>query len=216
MGTKYGVEIEFFVIDKRSRKPVLLNQGEDDILDNIGHDEYPVLGEVRSSVYEEVYLAVVDALYRFKNVQNQLQDTGYEAHRISSMPLTREIWEQVRRAGGKKCGVSERNLYGDKIKRPMNSKVITAGLHIHFSNGETYDETCDCRCKRKYTIYKYAQVDIPHMVLQLDKKFKRVIERAGRQCGWYELKNYGFEYRSLPNSVDVNELIDFVHYKLEW
>jgi hypothetical protein len=51
--------------------------------------------------------------------------------------------------------------------------------------------------------------EFPTIVLELDKRFAEDIRKARRIKGDYELKNWGFEYRSLPNTLDVLEVSKF-------
>lgn len=88
--------------------------------------------------------------------------------------------------------------------------VVTAGLHIHFSNNieRTFygkDKNGE-RVSIVETIPQY--IDIPRIVRVLDSAFSKEIKQAGRQLGVYEMKSHGFEYRSLPTSTNLDVLAD--------
>lgn len=86
-----------------------------------------------------------------------------------------------------------------------NSKMLygTAGLHVHFSRKNIYP-----RSLRSPIIHR-VQLPIDKIVMAMDTKFKELIFKACRIRGEYEIKPYGFEYRSLPANVDIRPVVDF-------
>lgn len=94
---------------------------------------------------------------------------------------------------------------GGGIRLPRAGEV-TAGLHVHFSDEITY------RVKNfaepgYHDQAVFGPLNIPRIVYLLDTAFKDVIADAGRQSGLYEMKPHGFEYRSLPTTVDLDRLV---------
>ncbi len=112
----------------------------------------------------------------------------------------------LRREAGKGL-LQERSLYGEV--RPPRVGWSAGGLHIHF--GPPPQVNGKCKCGREYPLWHHFAVDIPRIVLALDKQFGDAIKAAGRQKGRYELKYHGgFEYRSLPASLSQWEVADFI------
>jgi len=72
----------------------------------------------------------------------------------------------------------------------------TAGVHVHFSR-----HTLDGRQR--------VQLPIDRIVYAMDARFNDVIARAKRIAGEYEIKVHGFEYRSLPATIDIAEVVKF-------
>jgi hypothetical protein len=69
-----------------------------------------------------------------------------------------------------------------------------AALHVHFSQPDVYDPK------------KFLPFDILYPIRLLDQEFEKVIKKAGRHLGAYQMKPYGFEYRSLPASVPIRDV----------
>jgi len=128
------------------------------------------------------------------------------------------------------------NMLSDKlksIKRNKSSRVeksfkitrLTAGLHIHFSK-ETREQVelvnittnvnstnkdgevnQDSKIKVHYKdIVANTFLDMPLIIRTLDEAFAKVIKKSGRTAGAYEMKDWGFEYRSLPNTVSLEKV----------
>jgi len=71
---------------------------------------------------------------------------------------------------------------------------LTSGIHVHFSS----------RNKKTGEVIGLPVEDI---VRQMDKAFKDNISDTGRIKGEYELKEHGFEYRSLPCNTDIHKIL---------
>jgi hypothetical protein len=71
----------------------------------------------------------------------------------------------------------------------------TAGLHIHFS--------------RHNEGGKRVQLPFVEIIKAFDERFKNIITLAGRNLGEFEIKQHGFEYRSLPADITLSIPIEF-------
>jgi hypothetical protein len=198
---KYGVEVEYFVEDPKEGVQIIPNLNM-----SLATDEFPILGEVRSYTREQIYLAIADIEWQLREIEEKLAKRELKLSLASSTNLTDVMYRNLMKIDFHKGGVKEENLYGKN--KPTKLRLITAGTHIHFSDGTEVGK------EEKRTLY--VQLDIPKMVRQLDKKFCKEISEAHRQLGWYELKPHGFEYRSLPNNINLKELAQFVYYELKW
>lgn len=59
-------------------------------------------------------------------------------------------------------------------------------------------------------------INIPKIIFYLDAEFAREIKEAKRATGLYQMKSYGFEYRSLPATIDILEVADFLEKEKIW
>jgi len=97
-----------------------------------------------------------------------------------------------------------RNVYGES-KVTHHTGIIgnkaTAGLHVHFSRRVIDGNKC-----------KLVKLPTEEIVKNMDNRFREYIIKSDRLLGEYELKQHGFEYRSLP---DIAPLIPVTKYALE-
>jgi len=75
-----------------------------------------------------------------------------------------------------------------------NYKILTAGIHVHFSS-------------RDSKTGKVIQLPIEKIVKKMDNHFKSIITSECRNLGEWEPKTHGFEYRSLPCNADTLEVL---------
>ena len=211
---KYGIEVEFFVKERDTGKVVVIPTIEG-LSGIIQTDELPILGEIRTNPYPEIHLVISDALALLRTVAKRLAKFSGGKYMMDISPkaeLTKEIWSELRTIDYHKGGVKERNVYG--LERKMNLKGFTAGLHIHFSEDDTFKYTDSDRKNKEFTYPR--QLDMPFIIRQLDDRFGKEVKAAGRQIGWYELKAHGFEYRSLPNNISLEGLLNFIEDDFRW
>ena len=107
----------------------------------------------------------------------------------------RLLWEALREHGKPSYPQGRGNIYGMDYK--PSCRDSRAALHIHFSDTYT-DAKGDKHCRI---------MDMPKIIQKLDGAFKKEIKEAKRLPGFYEMKPHGFEYRSLPCSVDLDEVV---------
>lgn len=184
---KYGLEQEFFVVDTKTLQPIEIPKG-------IPMDSCGWLAEARTEPCERV--ASVMAL-----LDLETRKIGQALGDGQALVVTgwMKIPPKVRRACLRKYGKGQDDtcsLYGQEFEW----KVGMAGLHIHFSNRQEGDK---------------PQLNMPKMILQLDGVFRETLKHARRKPGLYEIKSYGFEYRSLPADVELG-LVERALGGLEW
>lgn len=87
-----------------------------------------------------------------------------------------------------------------------------AGTHIHFGCGGKIDvrmtETNDCGRASTEAVHTYdvRHIDMVKVIRGMDAQYNGIITENKRRKGFYEMKPYGFEYRSLPSIMD-NDLM---------
>ena len=175
-------------------------------------DGNPYLLEIRGKQAGTALEAKYNMLHLQEFEQQRLRKAGYDIDfDTNAIVLDRAERAELRRQEIK--SPMQQYRIGGGIRLPR-AGVVTAGLHVHFDNGF---ERSRC-CSRVSRSIEASPVNIPRIVYVLDKAFWNEILKAGRQPGLYEMKPYGFEYRSLPTTVDIDRLvkvlnmIQYYHY----
>jgi len=196
---QWGIEVEFF-LKKKGQLVYPADYG-------IPYDGFPVLGELRTSVHSDEYLLIGEVMGLLAKYKAKAKYGGAQLIVAPRWEYSRdEMREVMRRPELSKGPAKEMNLY--KLKPRQDNEHIYAGLHVHFSGTKSYYSTNKCeKCERDTSsIVTYGHLDIPAIVRYLDELFFKEIVDAGRTIGEYEMKPYGFEYRSLPNNVSLDKL----------
>jgi hypothetical protein len=191
--TKIGIEGEFFVSDTQTLLTLVPK--------SLPHDSCGYLAEARGEAHPTAAGAL--ALYgvAVKDLERQAALLNLKLACEAVMIVPAEVLRQARRLFTK-GPTKYNNIYGLDYK--PTDRTRRAGLHVHFSNtytdkyynskGENYDKTIN------------FPIDFPPIVQTLDRAFKDEIKASKRLPGFYEMKPYGFEYRSLPTNVDLGKL----------
>jgi len=82
------------------------------------------------------------------------------------------------------------------IDKNCDEALLTAGMHVHFSNR---DETGK--------VINFTNDQIEDIVRYMDNVFEKEIKEGRRLAGEWEPKKHGFEYRSLPCNVDIYKVL---------
>lgn len=174
---KFGIEKEFFVKIDIDTFALPKDIG----LEEGQCDECGYLAEARSKPFSDPNHTIFDLELEIEKL-NKKKTKGMLID-IPRIKLPYKLMWKATRTFGK--GRSEDEcLYGEV--KPKN-RIQTAGIHIHFSD-------------------KDRILNIPRIVKFLDNKFKDEIKNTKRQFGLYEMKPWGFEYRSLPCNTDLNKI----------
>jgi|WetSurMetagenome_2_1015567.scaffolds.fasta_scaffold39181_5 hypothetical protein len=192
-----GIEKEYFVIGKDGKI------ADPEQMRNIPKDDCGFLAEARGKPDSDAYLAVYNLLAEEQRILNKVK----KGLKLLNEPVMAFKMEDVLKfydAKAIKAKEKSNSIYGAIPKTKVTKK--TAGLHIHFScSSSTTDEE-----GREIVIP--MMIDIPSIIQQLDNAFSEEIKAAKRPFGAYRIKSYpsgneGFEYRSLPNNVNIGKLI---------
>lgn len=221
-----GLEKEYFIA-KKGQEPIeqrIISAEESNLTDNC--DECGFLAETRGEPNSDIDKAVLSIIEKEQKLKRQL-DKDIELLEIPFIKLPEETMHNFRRTYGK--GQSkDRGMYQD-IKP---KKHQTAGLHIHFSNfdkvvtsfivkktmlfvDKKLIHSPEIEEEKREEVIQIHQLDIPFIIRFLDEHFSTEIKETKRQKGMYELKSHGFEYRSLPNNIDLEKLTSVLFELLE-
>ena len=192
---KYGLEKEFFVLDK-NKKPIV-------VPDYLPADECGLLAEARGKPFHDI----TDAVFSLKSEIHKLRKIA-KKHNLTLcdkpiMKISDEVMLEARRKYEKGL-IKYSNLYGHLKHRNKPNETV-AGVHISFTQPMT--ERCG-----KTTIEYNTLFDFVSIFKKLDEKFKEEIKSAKRNPGFYEIKCDGrVEYRSLPSNVNLMKVIDVIN-----
>lgn len=152
-------------------------------------DGFPGLIEIRTKGGAGLQEAYFDLLRQY--VMNPF-DTVTNRHKF-----TLEELRTLRKTGWHKEALTLSNLY-NKAQKDLKGTTI-ASLQLNFS---CVDHLSYVDRDGKTVPTKYKLFDFVPIIRELDSLFHQEIVGAGRQIGWYAVKDgYRVEYRSLPNSV---------------
>lgn len=187
---KFGFEKEFFLYTKTELTicPSTLD------MDACGY-----LAEARSEPHKDPILAIALLEGACQILQNKAKGLKLKlSSKIPTLELPRKVLKEALKLYGKGPSRSSKNMWG--LEYLDTDNLVRAGLHIHFSDQEIAE------LKNGVFLTYQRQLDIPSIIVQLDKAFKEEIRNSKRLPGAYELKIHGFEYRSLPANVDMKKV----------
>jgi len=215
---KIGLEAEYLLFNKKEELvlPQVFGYETDDL---------PILGEVRAKPGE----TREDAVGNFFTVLSQLiHATKQDGLKIGYgyADITPQFKAEILREMGTKTIQDIKNIYKTDILSLSDDTVvdgvvvscrISCGLHIHFSREVL--STVTLESGKMVTDKKFLITDsqIKSIVRTMDKlvlpNHQLGVPLKYRKPGYYEKKDWGFEYRSLPMYppfVKVGELTDLV------
>lgn len=200
-----GIEREYFLLDEKSNivEPKLFG---------FPIDEYGFLVEIRTQPHTKAS-SLLDELNRLIDAhKTQAERLGLKLHLAHRMRLNPLFVKQLHKAYAWDYlkDITANIHSGTDCSHATGIQGFwgTAGLHLHFSKKRIIKH-----CSNFPTISR-IQLPIRKIVLAMDVKFSDEILKSNRIEGEYEIKPYGFEYRSLPASIDIKPVVDFAFYLL--
>ena len=205
---KFGFELEAFVV-QAPVEGAALRDGEIGpthvvVPNGLPHDECGYLAEARGEPHKDPFQAAASMVGEFRRMGRLAEKSGV---RLEVLPATRKLppafLQECLRKFGKGVSPGQGSMYGKAIS--PTDRWSRAGLHVHFSDEEVSASVYhDKQPETSRTlITSHLQLDMPWWIRGLDMAFAQEILEARRVPGRYEMKLWGFEYRSLPASVDV-------------
>lgn len=209
---KVGIEAEFFLRDKNKKLVYPSNYG-------FSTDDFPIVGEVRADA----------GTSRHETVGNFLKELARLFYKAEVEKLTLDFSSYVeispaekakilRSVGIKSLDISNNVYatdllnYSDDVVR--NGKVISsrvsAGFHIHLSRRVYHHTQIKGKSDVVFDMNTLTASQIKAIVRGFDRnlfpRFPLKVNLKYRQPGFYEIKPWGFEYRSLPMSEKLTEM----------
>lgn len=190
---KIGLELEEFCVDKESSNIILIPK-----VANIPHDGCGWLIEYRSQPCYDITEAVYSLMAEEHRNISLLEKHNIIGLRVPVAKPAKDVRRAARRRFIKSCETFN-NIYGHKCHRNNQSEAV-ASVHISITSSIKRDNSDINR------VWDYCD-----FIRYMDKAFAEEINGSKRRPGFYELKDDGrFEYRSLPNNISLNKLIDVV------
>jgi len=186
-----GLEQEVWLLDKNGKimEPAIFS---------FPRDDFGFLIELRTRPHTTIE-PILDDLVRLSTGFGHLADEfGLKIVCKDSMPIDKPLIDYLRiKYNYFNLRDTTENVEPGTYKTHAtgisdDAEKLTAGLHVHFS--------------RKLE-GKRVQLPIYQIVRCMDGVFAKEIQSAGRIPGEYEIKPYGFEYRSLPSTVDPEKVV---------
>ena len=190
-----GLEREFLVANVGSPDRFIV------VPDGLPADECGLLAEARGQPFSSVEEAVFSLQADSYRLTKQFEAKGLVLVDLPIGKIDKQARLQAARCYDKGRTKYE-NLYGYEAHRNAMTEQ-TAGIHISFTSPQAYLNSNNERNSIN------AMFDWAKIFIGLDKEFATEIKAAKRNPGFYELKQDGrIEYRSLPNNVNLNKLIE--------
>lgn len=225
---KVGLEAEFLL---RNNKGKLVFPGDF----GFETDEFEILGEFRADAAFSRYQAVGNFFTSLMWVLDKAKENNLTVDFSGVTTITPEQKAEIIRKVGYKSVPPCTNVYKTDIlalsddvvdkKGNIISSRISAGLHVHFSRRMYHETYVKGKLIEASDVNLLLLRQIKSMVREMDKKILPIYQPKAtlkyRQPGFYEMKPWGFEYRSLPMSIDftdynnVRHVVDFAFSLLE-
>jgi len=187
-----GLELEVWLLDNgKIIEPAIYS---------FPHDDFGFLVELRTRPHTTPFIILDDLDKLWRGFEGLAHQFGFQLFIINSIPIDKQLIDYLRiKYNYANLKDLTENLETGTFKTHAtgisdDAKVLTAGLHVHFS--------------RKDELGRRVQLPIQTIVRCMDTAFANEISEAGRIPGEYEIKPYGFEYRSLPATVDTKKVVE--------
>ncbi len=202
-----GIEQECFLLDKKGQivEPKLYG---------FPFDEYGFLVEIRTQPHTNEKSLMTELIKLTNAHRAQAEELGFKLHFVHRMKLSSDFVKRLAVKYAWDClkDKTANVYYGTEVShatgvdRWSEDRIIwgTAGTHIHFSRKRIIQQET-----------RRVQLPIRKIVMIFDARFDRIISLANRIAGEYEIKPYGFEYRSLPASMNIFMAVHFGFILLE-
>jgi hypothetical protein len=196
---KIGIEREYFLRDKVTGRFV------EPMLYGFPYDEFGFLVELRTTPQTTLESLMQDLAELYRINQAKADEYKLELECLHRAKLDQE-WVEYLRQKYQYSNLPDltANIYAGVAKSHatgLDGDYGTAGLHVHFS---------------RHTIDGLrVQLPLIKIIMAMDAKFNRIIVLAKRIVGEYEIKPWGWEYRSLPTDINVYSVVDFAFWLLK-
>lgn len=217
---KYGIELEFFVFNRKNEIITART-----VTNNV--DGNPLIGEIRTGIHNNI----VDCIFELKkliyNEQILIESKNCHIRFIPEVILSDEFIRECRKnkafVNSKRLeALEEFSIYPNgAVSKVLPKGLRKASLQINFSENKIFNYTeyrrVEVEDKYRYdssnTTKSYASLfNYMNPIFDLDQAFKKEIKDTNRVKGVYAIKEGQLgdriEYRSLPNNVDLDKIIE--------
>ena len=186
-----GIEKEFWLLGNNDviQEPAIFN---------FPYDEYGFLVELRTRACTNPKALLIDFNKRLRLLEVKAKMLAFRLSDVAQMSVPKFFIEYL----------SPKYRYGSLLDLTANIHAgvkcshatgifpgyLTAGIHIHFSRYDNFGNR--------------IQLPIYEIVRKMDWNFRSIIKKSNRIMGEYELKPYGFEFRSLPANAPLEKVVE--------
>ncbi len=211
----YGIELEFFVLDKND-KVVPAYKATTDL------DGNPVIGEIKTDVFPNIVDAIFDLEKKFYLQEEKLKAKGYKILVTPEVKVDDDFLKDLRKSklyvDRKQLEVlDEQSIY----KEGSTGKLLPRGLYkaslqLNISENTEVKHTYRDKDNVPQTFTKSVSnvFDYYKIIKKLDTEFAEQIAETKRVKGIYAMKDgklgTRIEYRSLPNSIHPRRLLNIL------
>lgn len=205
--TTYGMELEFFAVVAPGKE----NEGQvtffpaplASLMDDCGY-----LLEARGEKANNPDQARWNLHKQIRYLTKQASAQGLMLENLDTKDIAKEHLRLCMRQYGKNAAQSY--FMGGHVYKSTRPR---AGLHLHFGTERMFkipDKVMDNEIVTggAWTVAEIC--NMPRIIALLDKAFREEIKAAKRMPGEYEVKSYGFEYRSLPATSNLDKVVDVI------
>lgn len=215
----YGIELEFFIKDKEGVLVPAYKQ-------TYNLDGNPLIGELRTAIHSNIIECIFELKMKLFVERKLLADKGFNLVLEPQIEVDGTLIKSLRSDASyinrKEHEVlEEKSIYGKDTGKVLPTKTYKASLQVNMSDNYTFDYdrweqiTVEnkSRWRRENASRSHSEVfDYFSIISKLDKQFATEIKEAKRVKGVYAikdgLKGKRIEYRSLPNNIDLDKLIN--------
>ena len=219
---KFGLELEFFV---KNEKGIFIPAYK--VTNSV--DGNPVIGELRTAVHDNIVDCIFELKKLFYQKCKELKTSKCSLELVHTIKVSTDFIQALRRdqsyINKKEMSLLEEfSVYpGNKVGKALPRKIYKASLQVSLSQNNLFSYSTF----HKRTIgdeydyeeitkdYNYSEIfDFPSTIFLLDKTFQYDIRKSKRVKGVYTVEKGKFgkriEYRSLPNTINLNTLMDIL------
>lgn len=187
-----GLEKEVWLLDQNNKivEPAIFS---------FPNDDFGFLIELRTRPHKAIFPILEDLDSLTKAFKYQAELFNLKIIEADNMPIDKKLIEELRiKYNYFNLKDLTENIFSGGTRTHATGIIkdnLSAGLHIHFS--------------RKTKTGQRVQLPIFHIVNKMNNEFLEEINKAKRILGEYEIKPYGFEFRSLPSTVNAKKVLEF-------
>jgi len=208
----WGIEFEYFIFDDKNEFVPAFEAGG-------STDGNPLIGELRTGVNK----SLIDSVFELQKLiyleEQRLKSKGFRIGSVQEVKLSNELLQRLRSSekyiDNKQLEfLKEYSVYGKKTGRVLPKNIVKASFQINVSDNATKTIHYTEDKERKEEPFTYSKVfDFYSIIKGLDNLFAEEIRTSKRVPGVFAIKEGSkgnrVEYRSLPNLIDVNKLLEF-------
>lgn len=216
----YGIELEFFITNKDGEIIPAYKATQ-----NL--DGNPIIGELKTKVHNNINDCVFELKKLIYEETNKLKNLNYFINFSDSFEVNDNFLKNIRKdsqyTNRKELDTLETySVYGNNTGKILRKNLFKTSLQLNISSNNNFCYTNFIKEKDYYikneNIKNYSEIfNYIDIIKHLDILFYNDIKNSKRVKGVYSIKKgelgNRIEYRSLPNSINIDSLLSLNDYK---